>query len=131
MQDMTIMWQVMLICSGWPLRAKKKQYLASNNGDFLASNCDFLCAHYLPINNHYRTQDMAILWQVMLICSVWPIHANKWPYRASSNGDLFASNCDFVLCAHYLPINHHYLMQDMAIIWQVMLIYSGGGITRH
>jgi len=54
------------------------------------------------------------LLQVMLIYSVWPIPANKWPYLASSNGDLLASNCDF-LCAHYLPINHHYLMQDMAI----------------
>ena len=64
-------------------------------------------------------QDMAIIWQVMLIYSGWPIPANKWPYLASDNGDLLASNCDF-LCAHYLPLNHHYLMQDMAIYWRVM-----------
>ena len=55
---------------------------------------------------------IAITSQVAITCS-------KWPYLASGNGDLLASN-GHIKSHSYLPINHHYLVQDMAIYWRVM-----------
>jgi len=68
--------------------------------------------HNIAIHGHYLTGHIAITSQVAITCS-------KWPYLASDNGDLLASN-GHINSDSYLPINHHYLRQDMAIYWQVL-----------
>ena len=70
----------------------KWQYLASGNGDLLASNGHIKSHSYLPINHHYLRQDMAIYWQVL----------------ATQNKSAL------------LAVNSHILRQIMMVYWQVM-----------